>query len=315
MVKKNRDSKFIIYQVLYIFVITVLALKGADLNLREVVSKDSTVDKSVRDSLLVVIDSLYAQGSKFEIKVNPDVKLENRQLKEKLASLNKKLNAIKIPEKNILPETPPKPLKKEQTQLQSPISISQVFYQNTWNIVANNGNVPAGIYDPHDMNKPIVTILPGEEKKFDLDAQEEIVLKFGSGEEQIKTTPRKPPVVRIDKVTTKMDGSDIYVRDLQRITSFTVTIIDNRPGQLKVSYTGPVSVTGPVKNRDGNFVYNVSLRLASTEAAFNEWLDKYGDLKDSNGRYRANFFFTVVDKKANHRVQVGDTFYFTDFSK
>jgi hypothetical protein len=37
MIRKERDSKFVIYQVLYIFVITVLALKGADLNLRRVV--------------------------------------------------------------------------------------------------------------------------------------------------------------------------------------------------------------------------------------------------------------------------------------
>ena len=46
MIKKERDSKFIIYQVLYIFVITVLAIKGADLNLREVVSKEHAVMKA-----------------------------------------------------------------------------------------------------------------------------------------------------------------------------------------------------------------------------------------------------------------------------
>ena len=99
MVKKERDAKFIIYQVLYIFVITVLALKGADLNLREVVSKDQTVNKSVRDSLVVLIDSLYAQGSKFEIKVDPNVVVENKELREKLAVMNKKLQEIKIPDK------------------------------------------------------------------------------------------------------------------------------------------------------------------------------------------------------------------------
>jgi hypothetical protein len=312
MVKKERDAKFIIYQVLYIFVITVLALKGADLNLREVVSKDSTVDKSVRDSLVVLIDSLYAQGSKFEINVHPDVRIENKELREKLASLNKKLQKIKIPEKN--KEVADK-IPNEQTKLQSPISISQVLYQDTWNIVKNNGNVEAAVYDPSNMQKAIAVIKPGEQKKFDLSDQQEVILKFGSQEETIKTTPRKPPEVKIEKVTTKMVGSDIYVKDLQRITVFTVTILDNRPDQLKVSYTGPISVTGPIKDNDGNMVYNVSLNIASTESRFNDWLDKYGDLQDANGRYKANFFFTVVDKKANHRVQVGDTFYFTDFSK
>ncbi len=112
-----------------------------------------------------------------------------------------------------------------------------------------------------------------------------------------------------------MDGSDIYVQDLQRTTVFTVTIIDNRPDQLKVTYAGPISVSGPLKDNKGNLVYNVSLKIASTQSRYNDWLDKYGDLKDANGRYKANFFFTVVDEKAKHRAQVGDTFYFTDFSK
>jgi len=70
MIAKNRDSKFIIYQVLYIFVIAVLALKGADLNLHRVVLTDEVIDKSVRDSLVTLIDSLYAQGVKFDIKLD-----------------------------------------------------------------------------------------------------------------------------------------------------------------------------------------------------------------------------------------------------
>ena len=313
MVKKERDSKFIIYQVLYIFVITVLALKGADLNLREVVSKDQTVNKSVRDSLVVLIDSLYAQGSKFEIKVDPNVVVENKELREKLATLNKKLQEVKIPEKKEPVED--KPDVKEQTKLQSPISISQVFYQNTWNIAKNGGNVPVEIYDPAKMHSPIVVISSGQEKKFDLAGEESIVIKYGSQQETIKTTPRPIPEIKIEKVTTKMDGNDIYVQDLQRTTVFTVTIVDNRPDQLKVSYTGPISVSGPLKDNKGNLVYNVSLKIASTRERFNDWVDKYGDLTDASGRYKANFFFTVVDQKAHHRTQVGDTFYFTDFSK
>ena len=310
MVKKERDSKFIIYQVLYIFVITVLALKGADLNLREVVTKDQTVDKSVRDSLVVLIDSLYAQGSKFEIKVDPNVVVENKELKEKIAQMNKKLQEIKIPEKKETTENKP-----EQTKLQSPISISQVFYQNTWNIAKNGGNVPVEIYDPAKMQNPITVISPGQEKKFDLAGEESIVIKYGSQQETINTTPRPIPEIKIEKVTTKMNGNDIYAQDLQRTTVFTVTIIDNRPDQLKISYTGPISVSGPLKDSKGNLVYNVSLKIASTRERFNDWVDKYGDLTDASGRYKANFFFTVVDQKANHRAQVGDSFYFTDFSK
>ena len=313
MVKKERDSKFIIYQVLYIFVITVLALKGADLNLREVVSKDQSVNKSVRDSLVVLIDSLVTQGKKFQLQIDPNAIVENKELKEKLTTLNKKLREIKIPDKKEIVANTPKV--EEQTKLQSPVSISQVFYQNTWNIAKNGGNVPVEIFDPAKMQNPITVISPGQEKKFDLGGQDAIVIKYGSQQETIKTTPRPIPVIRIEKVTTKMDGNDIYVQDLQRTTVFTVTIVDNRPDQLKVTHSGPISVSGPLKDKNGNLVYNVSLKIASSQAKFNDWLDKYGDLQDANGRYKANFFFTVVDQKANHRNQVGDTFYFTDFSK
>jgi len=313
MVKKERDSKFIIYQVLYIFVITVLALKGADLNLREVVSKDQSVNKSVRDSLVVLIDSLVTQGKKFQLQIDPDAVAQNKELKEKLTTLNKRLQEIKIPEKKEIAANTP--IVTEQTKLQSPISISQVFYQNTWNIAKNGGNVPVEIIDPAKMQNPITVIDPGQEKKFDLGGQDAIVIKYGSQEETIKTTPRPIPEIRIEKVTTKMDGSDIYVQDLQRTTVFTVTIVDNRPDQLKVTHSGPISVSGPLKDKNGNLVYNVSLKIASSQAKFNDWLDKYGDLQDASGRYKANFFFTVVDQKANHRNQVGDTFYFTDFSK
>ena len=95
MINKNRDSKFVIYQVLYIFVITVLALKGADLDLRRVALEEDTVQKEVRDSLMAVLDSLYALGIDFSIKIDPNVVVENEQMREQLAALNKKLETLK----------------------------------------------------------------------------------------------------------------------------------------------------------------------------------------------------------------------------
>lgn len=316
MIKKNRDSKFIIYQVLYIFVITVLALKGADLNLSRVVAEEETVDKAVRDSLVALLDSLYEQGYKFSIEIDPDIEVENIVLKQKLASLNKQVETLAEKVKEIPPEEEPEEeIIEEQTLLQMPISVKQTFIQHTWNKSKNTGSVPTYIYDPENTNKPIVVIPPGEEKTFDLTDQEEVIVKFGSQEERIKIAPNRPPNVKIDRVTTKMSGSNIYVRDLQRITVFTVTIIDERPEQLKVSYSGPISVTGPVKDSKGNSVYNVSLNLASNENRFDEWLDRFGDLRDHEGRYKASFFFTVIDERSKDRVQVGDSFIFTDFAK
>jgi len=315
MKRKNRDSKFIIYQVLYIFVITVLALKGADLNLKEVISKDNAVSKNVKDSLLVVIDSLYAQGRKFEIKVDLNVAVENEELKQKLQSLNRQLAEIKPPEKVVQPPVEQKPVVKEQTILQSPISVAQTFLQNTWNIAKNTGNVQTAIYSPNNMNTPIVVIPPNQEKKFDLKDEKQVILKFGNQQQAINVYPMHPPEIKITRSTTKMDASTIYVQDLQRITDFNVTIKYERTDQLKISYTGPISVSGPFKNSSGDLVYNVSLKLASTYQRFQDWTDRNSSLRDANGRYKANFFFTAVDDKAKAHVVIGDSFYFTDFDK
>lgn len=94
-----------------------------------------------------------------------------------------------------------------------------------------------------------------------------------------------------------MNARDIYVQELQRITVFKVTVIDNRPDQLKITWNGPISVTGPVKDSNGNLIYNVSLKIASTSSAFDDWLDKNGNLRESDGRYKVNFFFIAVDDR------------------
>src|ERR1035437_428195 len=317
MIGKNRDTKFIIYQVLYIFVITVLALKGANLDLSRVVKKDSVVSKSVRDSLVAFIDTLYKKGVNFNIKVDENA-VENLELKEKLIHMNERV-AVLTKEVRGTPPPPEVPVKeesKEQTKiLQSPLAISQTFIQNTWNKAKNTGNVPSYIYDPRNMSTPLVIVPPGQEKIFDLTDQKEIVVKFGSQEQRVTVNPRRPTEIKITRATTKMDASDIYVTELQRITGFTVTIVDERFDQLKVSYSGPITVSGPTKDAKGNMVYQVSLNIASNEQKFNDWADRNRDLRTTDGKYKANFFFTTVDQRTKNRVQVGDIFYFTDYSK
>jgi hypothetical protein len=165
------------------------------------------------------------------------------------------------------------------------------------------------------MNNPIVVIPAGEKRRFDLTDQTELVVKFGSQEERVKVSANRIPEVKIERVTTKMNSGDIYVKELQRITSFTVTIVDERPEQLKVSHSGPISVTGPSRDTKGNLVYNVLLNIAPNETRFEEWIDKNSSMREADGRYKAHFFFTVVDEKSKDRVQVGDSFFFTDYSK
>jgi hypothetical protein len=314
MIRRERDSKFVIYQVLYIFVITVLALKGADLDLRRVALEEETVQVSVRDSLMSVLDSLYSLGIDFSIKIDPNVVVENEEMRKQLADMNRKLEAVKDyvpPPKEEKPKDEPK---EEQLKMQLPISLKQTFIQHTWNTAKNSGTVPTNILDPRD-RKSLAVIPPGQEIKFDLTDQSEVIVAFGSQEERVKVIANKPPDIKIERVTTKMNAQDIYVQELQRITAFTVTILDNRPEQLKVSYSGPISVTGPQTDANGNKIYNVSLKIAANENQYDDWVDKNEQLRESDGRYKANFFFTVVDERTKDRVQVGDSFFFTDFAK
>jgi hypothetical protein len=316
MVRRNRDAKFVIYQVLYIFVVTVLALKGAEINLGEVVDKESVVEKSVRDSLINVVDSLSELGLKFNIEVDTNAAKENIILKEKLSKLNTQVASLSSRVKEIPKIKKESEAEKDKVKpnLPSPFSTNLTFLQYASNIAENKGDYKVVIYDPNTKSE-IANIPPKGSKKFDLTDQSEVVLKYGYQEEIIKVKPNLPPEIIIEKVTSKMDRSDIYVKELQRTTCFNVTVKDERLEQIKISNSGPISVTGPRKDKKGNSVYTVSLNIASNEERFNEWADRNDHLVDSDGRYKANFFFTAFDSKSKQKVEVGESFYFTEFSK
>jgi|GEM_PF-540587 len=320
MIRKNKDSKFVIYQVLYIFVVAVLAIKGADLDLGEVISKKEAVTSDVRDSLLTVIDSLNALGLKFNLTIDTTSTEENIKLKEKIRQLNQSM--VSLSEK--LEEIPPPekteviPGKKEEPavepEISAPLSESQIFIQNTWNMAKNNSTVGVSILDP-STRQVLTSIKPGQQTRFDIGSQKQVILKYGNKEEIIDVIANKPPEIKIESASSKMNASDIYVQELQRTSIFRVTVMDERPEQIEVSYNGPVSVSGPVKDSKGNLVYNVSLKIATNEQRFDEWMERTNPLRERDGRYKINFFFIAVDKKTKDRVQVGDSFYFTDFAR
>lgn len=312
MIRRNRDAKFVIYQVLYIFVITVLALKGAEINLGEVVKKENVVEKSVRDSLINVVDSLAHLGLKFNIEVDTNIYKENIVLKKKLTQLNTRVASLASKVQEI--PVPKKVKKVENKSLPSPFSTNQSFLQYATNSAENKGDYAVTIYDPHNKNI-LAKIKPKQKIDFELTNQSEVLLTYGNQEERIKVNKNLPPEIIIEKATSKMNKSDIYVKQLQRTTCFNIKIKDERPEQIKVTHSGPISVTGPRKDNKGYSVYNVSLKLASNEDRFNEWADRNDHLVDSDGRYKANFFFTAFDTKSKQKVEVGEIFYFTEFSK
>lgn len=316
MVRRSRDAKFVIYQVLYIFVITVLALKGAEINLGEVVNKDNVVDKSIRDSLIHVVDSLANLGLKLNIEIEPNVLDENKNLKKELSNLNMEVASLttKLNKNQIINKINETTKGIKTGKLPPPFSTKQSFLQYAVNQAENKAAYPIEIVDPLT-NKTIINVPSNSNRKFELKDQKKVVVHYGNQKDEIKVRKNLPPEIIIEKVTTKMDKSEIYVKDLQRITCFTVKIIDERLEQIDVKYSGPISVSGPAKSIKGEMVYNVSLKLAANEDRFNNWADKNDYLMDSDDRYKVNFFFTAIDKRSKQKVEVGEIFYFTEFSK
>lgn len=315
MVRRSRDAKFVIYQVLYIFVITVLALKGAEINLGEVVKKENVVSKSVRDSLINVVDSLSKLGLKFNIEIDENVISENKDLKEKLSQLNTQVASLskKVKETPLPEPVKEKEIKKEET-VPLPFSKSLEFLQYATNIAENKGDYIVSIVDPKN-NSELIKVEPNSKKEFELTNQNEILIKYANQTDRVKVKNNLPPEVDIKKSTTKMDKGDIFVKDLQKTTCFTVEVRDEKIEQIKVTYSGPITVSGPQQDKKGNLVYNISLNLANTEEKFNSWADRNEQLIDSEGRYKANFFFTAFDTKSKQKTEVGEAFYFTEFSK
>ncbi|MBK8946372.1 MAG: hypothetical protein IPM32_14040 [Ignavibacteriae bacterium] len=315
MVRRSRDAKFVIYQVLYIFVITVLALKGAEINLGEVVKKENVVSKTVRDSLINVVDSLSKLGLKLNIEIDQDVVSENKDLKEKLSQLNNQVASLsqKVKETPILEPIIEKEIKKEEN-VPSPFSKSLEFLQYATNTAENKGDYTVTLIDPKN-NSELVKVEPNSKKDFELSNQNEVLIKFANQTERIKVKNNLPPEIDIKKVTNKMDKGDIYVKDLQKTTCFTVEVRDEKIEQLKITFSGPITVSSAQKDKKGNLIYNISLNLANTEEKFNSWADRNEQLVDSEGRFKTNFFFTAYDTKSKQKTEVGEAFYFTEFSK
>lgn len=314
MVRRNRDAKFIIYQVLYIFVITVLALKGAEINLGEVVKKENVVEKSVRDSLINVVDSLSKLGLKFNIEIDTNVAIENKILKSKLSKLNNQVATLTNKIKTVPLRKSNEKITKKNIKYPSPFSTNKTFLMFAENKAENLGNIEVSIFDPFT-NKVLVKVPPMTNQIFELQDQEEVYILYGDQKETIKVKENLPPEITIEKVTTKMDKSDIYVKELQRTTCFNIKISDERLEQIKINFSGPISVSKPKIDKKGNKVFTVSLKLATNEDRFYDWIDSNNKEEDADGRYKVNFFFTAFDTKSKQRVEVGESFYFTQFSK
>ena len=308
--RKNRDVKFIIYQSLYIFVISVLALKGANLDLTAVVSKDKVVEKKYTDSLRVMIDSLIARGIVPELKFDTTQRFTNpEELQKKLAEAQKQLVVLsnsnptlsvsqtspnlqtpnlQQTEKEKLEEQKNEPAKDETDKNQElELRISQSFTQYTSNSVSNPGNSPIEIYGSD--GSMIATVPAGGSKSFQLGGQTSLTFKRGGVSKTVSTKENAKPKIMMQRLVSS--GEDVSIRSLQSTVGYRITLTDDFPGQLDVKFSGPVTV-----KQAGSLVYDVTLNFLGSKAAF----DNYTDSREAP--YSVSFQINVTDKIATQHI-------------
>jgi hypothetical protein len=324
--RKNRDVKFIIYQSLYIFVISVLALKGANLDLTEVVKKDKNKveERKYTDSLRLMIDSLMAKGIIPEIKFDTSKKFTDlEELKKELAvkqqqlaemrvivnssptvSLNQTSPNIQInpTDKGNITERKKNEEETDDTKEQKQnveFRVPQSFTQYTTNSVSNPSNETIEIYGSDGSR--IASVPPGGSRSFTLGGQTSLTFKRGGVSKSVSTKENQKPKLLMQRLVEY--GENVSVRKLQSTVGYRVTVNDDYPGQLDVNFSGPIDF-----KKVGTNVYDITLKLFGSKESF----EKYTENRDSP--YKVTFQVTVKDQIAAGQsvTQVG-TFMFGEW--
>ncbi len=320
--RKNRDVKFIIYQSLYIFVISVLALKGANLDLTEVVSKEKVVEKTYTDSLKIMIDSLLARGYIPEIKFDTTQKFTNpEEMKKKLQEAQQQLAVLKMNSPSITVNTTSPGIQLQQTNIteekekiqdkpkeekieekegkELDFKIPQTFTQYTSNSISNPSSVTIEIYGSD--GSMIATVPPGGSRSFQLGGQNSLTFKGGGVSKTVSTKENIKPKVTMQRLVSA--GEDVSVRNLQSTVGYRVTISDDYPGQLDVKFSGPVSV-----KQSGPLVYDVTLNFLNSKSAYDNFTE------NREAPFSVSFQISVKDRIATqHNVSQSGVFQFGEW--
>ena len=298
--KKKSDIKFIIYQSLYIFVVCVIAIKGANLDLEEVIGKNPSyayidtvgnviIDRVTFSKMMVVDTHLFVVIPKELLK--EDEKLRN--IVENMPRIDLS-NYVLRSEVKINPE-----IKKEEEKIKDPGEMQEIRI----------GNIQLTQYTMNTLNNPydtpleivgITSIPPKSSKSFETGGQSSVVIKVGNSSKTVELKPNEKPKISISRIASR--GEDTRVSTLQSTTCFRVVISDDFPGQLDVKINGPVTF----KNAGQN-TYDITMNAFGSKSAF----DNFAEGKDAP--YSVGFTVTVTDKIAGHKITGQNSFSFGEW--
>ena len=305
--KRKNDIKFIIYQSLYIFVICVIAMKGANLDLTQVVEDDGKVKADISpDSLqklieilkrsIIVDTNLYVIISKEDLsKLSPEQQklVSTSQPQLSVTSVTPQITNTNTTNNPLVEKIDQKPEVKKDPGEMKEIRIGNIQLTQFTNNTLNN---------PYDSPLEIVgitSIPPHSSKTFVTGGESSVVIKVGDQTKTVEMKPNEKPKINFQTVGSM--GENARVTQLQSGVGFRVTITDDFPGQLDVKFSGPVTV-----KQTGN-TYDVTMNAFSSKGAF----DNFTDGKEAP--YSVGFTVSVTDKIAGHKITGQNSFRFGEW--
>jgi len=303
--KKSRDVKFIIYQSLYIFVVCVVAMKQANLDLTMVMEQKEDIISE--DSLRKLYESIktlkFVDTTKYVI-INKKVLEENQKLAELYRTQppppdisgmirlqpGERITTMTVEQEKIVHNVTPEELKETQTIRLGKINLYQ-YCDNTLN-------------NPYNQTLEIVgvTSIPAKSSKiFRVMGQPDVIVKVGDISQTFATIPNQKPKISMQRIAAM--GEDTRVTTLNSTVGFRVTITDDHPEQLQVKFGGPVTV----KILKPNEVYDVTLNFLRSKAEFENFTD------GKSSPYSVGFTVTVTDPIAGHNIPAQNVFTFGDW--
>jgi len=303
--KKQKDVKFIIYQALYIFVVCVIAIKGASLDLQQVVEDDG------KPKVFLSPDSLQKLYEIIKKSVVVDTNLYVIIKKEDLEKMDDKIKQLVVNPQNVqISSTPINTMTTNNPQIQQPEIKKEEDPKDPGEMKEIRiGNIQLTQYTNNTLNNPydtpleiegITSIPPKSSKTFQTGGQSTVTIKVGNSTKTVELKPNEKPKINMQRVASM--GEDTRVSQLQSSVCYRVTVSDDFPGQLDVKFNGPVTV-----KTVGSGVYDVTMNAFGSKSAF----DNFTDGKDAP--YSVGFTVSVSDNIAGHKITGQNSFIFGEW--
>jgi len=304
--RKQKDVKFIIYQALYIFVVCVIAIKGANLDLTQVVEDDGKPKvflspDSLQKLYEIIKKSIIVDTNLYVIIKKSDLEKMDDKIKQLVVSpmnvqvSSSPINTFSTNNPQIeQPKIEEKPDEKKDPGEMQEIRIGNIQLTQYTNNTLNNP------YDTPLEVEGITSIPPKSSKTFQTGGQTTVTIKVGNSTKTVELKPNEKPKISMQRVASM--GEDTRVSQLQSSVCYRVTISDDFPGQLDVKFNGPATV-----KTVGSGVYDVTMNAFGSRSAF----DNFTDGKDSP--YSVGFTVSVSDNIAGHKITGQNSFIFGEW--